>query len=74
MFSNRSQQRAHNLTPRQIALRPELLRQRMVRFDAGLTRCSGTADLDAPLLVSPDNLDENGGGNQTVKRRPVATL
>jgi len=25
-----------------------------------------------PSLVSRDNLDENGGGNQSLKRRPVA--
>jgi len=24
--------------------------------------------------VSPDNLGENGGGNQSLKRRPVAKL
>jgi hypothetical protein len=34
---------------------------------------SGDKILDKRDL-SPDNLDENGGGNQTVKRRPVATL
>jgi hypothetical protein len=30
--------------------------------------------IDEIKSVSPDNLDENGGGNQIVKRRPVATL
>jgi hypothetical protein len=29
---------------------------------------------NAVWLVSRDNLDENGGGNQSLKRRPVAEL
>jgi hypothetical protein len=39
------------------------------------------ADGETPVLpevfrqvVLRDNLDENGGGNQSLKRRPVATL
>jgi hypothetical protein len=32
------------------------------------------AELDRGAALSRDNLDENGGGNQSLKRRPVAEL
>ena len=45
-------------------------RHRCIEFTVGI---GGTADIDG-MSLSRDNLDENGGGNQSLKRRPVASL
>src|SRR5215831_14574995 len=54
----------------------KLPRQPIVAVEKGersrRQECSQRSDPDLQAGVSRDNLDENGGGNQGLKRRPVA--